>query len=135
MCSARPKTAKITRLLLFCCLNTSKTVSKSYFQYPGVVIHSRNHFTAVPQASTFRQSSDLWAFFTLFPNFRTFFTGSSQLFHLKQPRELLPVIFRSFLKVRGYFCYHSGKASSGLRSTLAPTKENTQKHEKLPFLQ
>ena len=72
MCSARPKTAKITSFLPSCGLYTSKTVRKSYFQYPWVVIYSRNYFTAVPQASTPRHSSDFWAFFAIYPIFLTF---------------------------------------------------------------
>ena len=51
------------------------------------------------------------------------------LFLLEEPRERLPIIFPSSVDARGYFCSNSGNATLDLRSTRAPTKENTKKRE------
>ena len=70
--STRPQTAKIARFSLSCCFYTSQTVTENYFRYPRVVTRSRNHFTAVPQASTPSHCGVFRVFFTHFLTFRTF---------------------------------------------------------------
>ena len=76
-CLIRPKTVKIARFRLSCGFYASQTFDKSYFRYPRDVTHSRNHYTAVPEAFTPSLSGVFRVFFTLFPDFRTFFTGNS----------------------------------------------------------
>ena len=70
------------------------------------MIHPRNSFTLVPQASTLRCHSDFRVLSTLFSNFRAFLL-QILLFRLKGLREPLSIIFLSSLKVRGYFCHHT----------------------------
>ena len=98
------------------------------------MIHPRNSFTTVPQASTPRCHSDFRVFATLFPNFRAFYC-KFPLFRLKGLREPLSIIFLSSLKFRGYFCHHTDNANLELRSAWTPTKKCSKNTKIRLFLQ
>ena len=72
---------------------------------------------------------DYSAFFPRFALLITKFTISC----LKEPRQRSILIFVGSLRARGYFCPTFFKATLDLRSTRAPTKENTKEHEKNLF--
>ena len=95
---------------------------------------SRNHFTTVPQAFTPVYTCGFRLFVVLFSIFYTFSQQITSFFYLKQARERSTFIFLDSLRSQGYFCPNFCKATLDLRSTRAPTKENTKKHEKLLFL-
>ena len=81
-------------------------------------------------------TSPQWWFLGVFPRFTLFCTFSlkTSTFSPRRTTGTVTHRFPSFPSVRGYSCPNSGNATLDLRSTRAPTKENTKKHGNLQFL-
>ena len=111
------------------------------------MIHSRNYFTAVPQASTPRHSINFWAFFALSPNFSTFSlkisifsperaTGTVARY-FSQLSQGLRLLFSPFWQccvgLMEYLCSNQEKHSKTRKIAIFAKKSVTDLHQRFPI--